>query len=144
MPRPLAEVRSPVTGFSLPGGSTRGKKDAEGLKGPYQCRFHLEFLPRRVQSSGTTGHGARRTHDNSGLRREIPSAAHANQVRRGHEHHPGGELKLPDPMLGPQSWYTYVSPVAAVSSQLREILRWKQGARTQFYTPRCATVGEIG
>jgi hypothetical protein len=53
MPRPLAEVRSPVTGFSLPGGSTRGKKDAEGLKGPYQCRFHPEFLPRRVQSSGT-------------------------------------------------------------------------------------------
>jgi hypothetical protein len=53
MPMPLAEVRSPVTGFSLPGGSTRGKQDAEGLKGPYQCRFHLEFLPRRVQSSGT-------------------------------------------------------------------------------------------
>jgi hypothetical protein len=53
MPMPLAEVRSPVTGFSLPGGSTRGKQDAKGLKGPYQCRFHLEFLPRRVQSSGT-------------------------------------------------------------------------------------------
>jgi hypothetical protein len=53
MPMPLAEVRSPVTCFSLPGGSTRGKQDAKGLKGPYQCRFHLEFLPRRVQSSGT-------------------------------------------------------------------------------------------
>jgi hypothetical protein len=101
MPRPLVEVRSPVTGFSLPGGSTRGKKDAEGLKGPYQCRFHPEFLPQRVQSSGTTGHGAWRTHDNSGLRREIPSAAHANRVWRGHEHHPGGELKLLDPMPGP-------------------------------------------
>jgi hypothetical protein len=46
-----------------------------------------------------------------------PSAAHANRVRRGHEHHPGGELKLLDPMPGPQSWCTYMSPMAAVSSQ---------------------------
>jgi hypothetical protein len=38
-----------------------------------------------------------------------------------------------------------MSPMAAVSSQLMAILRWKQGgADPVLYTERCATVGVIG
>jgi hypothetical protein len=61
----------------------------------------------------TWGRGGVLTRGAIRLRRAIPGATHANRARRGHKHHPGDELELPDPTPEPCRWCTQESIVAA-------------------------------